>query len=136
MMAYATIDDLQARFPRDLTSEEHDRVPTMLDDASFMLSVRAPGLQAAIDEDDETITTAAMLLVVAMVKRALLAQAAQQTVNPAVDSVAETWGTYSQSVKYRSNDGNLFLYGSELEYLLGLIRGVMAQAVSMRSPGL
>jgi hypothetical protein len=77
-----------------------------------------------------------MLLVVAMVKRALLAQAAQQVVNPAVDSVSETWGTYSQSVRYRAPGGYLYLYDRELDDLLGLLRGNRADAVSMRSPGL
>jgi hypothetical protein len=136
MASYATVGDLTSRFPRDLTGIEEGQVPTMLQDASFLLSVKAPGLQAAVDGGDEVITQAAMLLTVAMVKRALLAQAAQQAVNPAVDQVAEAWGPYSQSVKYRSDNGNLFLYGSELDYLLGLIRGDQAAAVSIRSPGL
>ena len=54
----------------------------MLEDASFLLSIKVPGLQEAIDGGDEAITHAAMLLTVAMVKRSLLAQAAQQTGQP------------------------------------------------------
>jgi hypothetical protein len=135
-MAYATLQELTDRFPRALTAAETAQAPTMLDDASFLLSVKVPGLQEAIDGGDETITTAAMLLTVAMVKRALLAQAASQTVNPAIDSLAQTFGPYSSSVKYRSPGGDLYLYDNELEYLLALLRGDMADAVSMRSPGL
>ena len=77
-----------------------------------------------------------MLLTVAMVKRALLAQAAQQTiVNPAVSQISETWGPFGQVLKLREDAGNLFLYPSELESLLALLRGDLATAVSVRSPG-
>jgi hypothetical protein len=133
---YATLDDLAARFPRELTSAEQDQAEVLLADASFLLSVQAPGLPAAIAGGDEAIVTAAMLLTVTMVKRALLAQAAQQTVNPAADQITQAWGPYSQSIKYRSPGGNLYLYDSELEYLLALLRHDVAEAVSMRSPGL
>lgn len=134
-MAYATTDDLVARFPRELTTLESSQVETMLDDASFLLDLKAPGLSAAVESGDEDITYAAMLLTVTMVKRSLLTQAAQQNANPAVEQVAEAWGPYSQSVRYRSPGGNLFLYDSELEQLLALLRGEAAAAVSMRSPG-
>lgn len=136
MTDYATMQDLTDRFPRALTAPEAAQAPLMLEDASFLLSVRAPGVQAAVDAGDETITHAAMLLTVAMVRRALLAQAASQTVNPGLESLAQTFGPYSSSVKYRSDDGNLFLYDSELEYLRGLLRGDISAAVSIRSRGL
>jgi hypothetical protein len=134
--AFATIEELTERFPRALTAAETAQAPTMLDDASFLLATRVVGLQEAIDNGDETLAMAAMLTVVAMVRRALLAQAASESVNPGVDSVAQTFGPYSSSIKYRSNEGALFLYPNELDYLLALIRGDMAEAVSMRSPGL
>ncbi len=108
----------------------------MLDDASFLLSVKAPGLQAAVDGGDPVITQAAMITTVVMVKRALLAQAAQQTNTPGVDQVSQQFGPYSTSVKYRSDDGGLWLYASELDALLGLLRGDTSAAVSMRSAGL
>src|SRR4029077_15811212 len=128
--------DLQARFPRALTTAETALVdPTMLDDASFLLSLRVPGLQAAVDGGDEVIVQAAMLTTVAMVKRSLLAQAAQQTAGPAVESIGQTFGPYAQNIKYRNDSGNLWLYDSELEALFGLLGG-NADAVSVRSPGL
>lgn len=135
-MAYATLADLTARFPRDLTSAEQEQAPTLLDDASFVLSVKAPGLQQAIDGGDETVTQAALLLTVTVVKRALQAQANQQANTPAVDQVSQTWGPFSQSVSYRSADAGLYLYDSELRSLLGLLRDDMAEAVAMRSAGL
>jgi Phage protein Gp19/Gp15/Gp42 len=135
-MAYATEEDLEPRFPRALTAAEANQVEILLDDASFLLSIRVPGLDAAIEGGDEDITHAAMLTTVTMVRRSLLAQAAQQTVNPAIEQIGQTFGPYGQNIKYRSDSGNLWLYGSELEYLLGLLRGDVSEAVSMRSPGL
>lgn len=133
-MAYATTAELQARFPRTLTAAELAQAETMLEDASFLLATKVPGLQEAVD-DDAVIAQAAMLLTVAMVRRALLAQAAQQTVNPMVEQVAQGFGPYSSSIRYRTTGGDLWLYPNELEYLLGLLRGDNATAVSMRSPG-
>ena len=135
MAAYADIDDLTARFPRALTAAEVAQVPTMLDDASFLLSVKATGLDAAVD-GDPVIAQAAMLTTVAMTKRALQAQAAQQTSSPGVDQVSQQFGPYSTSVKYKTDDGSLWLYNSELEAVLSLLRGDNAAAVSMRSGGL
>jgi hypothetical protein len=140
---YATVTDLTApgRFPRALTEAELASAPTMLADASFLLSVKVPGLAAAVTAEAETgedgpITQAAMLMTVAMVRRALLAQASQQNTNPAVDSLSEAWGPFNRSIKYRSDDGNLYLYDREVEYLEDLLRGSNAEAVSMRSRGL
>jgi hypothetical protein len=127
---YAELDDLTDRFPRDLTSTEEDRAETLLADASFWLGVWVPGLA---DTTDETVLEAAKLLVVAMARRSLIAQAQEL---PGVQSTAESWGSYNQSVTYRNPEGNLYLYGTELDNLLGLLRGNRAAAVSMRSPGL
>jgi hypothetical protein len=134
---YADIGDLTApgRFPRALTSAETAAAPTMLEDASFWLSVWVPGLAEAVEGGDAVLTEAAMLTTVAMVRRSLLATAAQQTASPGVDQISQQFGPYSSTVKYRSDDGNLWLYTRELDTLLGLLRGDTAAAVSMRSPG-
>jgi hypothetical protein len=136
VVAYATLSDLTDRFPRALTDEETALADTMLADASFLLSMRVYGLQNAIDNGQPGVAQAAMLLVVAMVRRALLAMAAQAAASPNVDSVSEAWGTYSQSVKYRSDNGALFLYQSEIDDIFSQIYGTTAAAISMRSPGL
>lgn len=135
MTPYATIEELQARFPRALTPEETTQAETMLEDASFLLSIKTPGLQAAIDNGDEEVIHSAMLLTVAMVKRSLLAQAAQQTVTPGTEQVSQTFGPYSQSIKYSSDAGNLWIRDDEWESLLILLRGDSAAAVSLRSQG-
>ena len=107
----------------------------MLEDASFLLATRVPGLQAAIDGGDLVIANAAMLATVNMVGRALLNRSAQQSGQPGVDQVSQQFGPYSSTVKYRSDSGDLYLYASEWDYLLRLVGGDMSAAVSMRSPG-
>lgn len=133
MTQYAELEDLVARFPRDLTSVEEDAAPTLLADASFWLGVWVPGLEDSIQGGDEQLAQAAKLLVVAMVKRSLLAQVPD---NPGVASTTNTAGPYSQAVTYRNPEGNLYLYGRELEDISSLLRSTRADAVSMRSPGL
>lgn len=133
MTTYAELADLQARFPRDLTSAEQDAAPTLLGDASFWLGVWVPGLDNAITGGDEVLAQAAKLLVVSMVKRSLLSQVPD---NPGVQSTTSTAGPYSQSVTYRNPEGNLYLYGTELTSITDLLWPNKAQAVSMRSPGL
>lgn len=128
-MAYADLDDLRERFPRDLTEAEEARAGTLLDDASFWLGVWVSGLAGAVDTSEQ-VAQAAKLLVVAMVKRALLAAV---VADPAVESISESAGPFNRSIKYRNPEGNLFLYGSELAALEGLLA---PSAVSMRSPGL
>ena len=127
MPTYATIDDLIDRFPRNLTGPESGRAETLLGDASFWLSAWAPGLDVAISGGNPDLVEAAKLLVVAMVRRALL--------DPGTESrQSETAGIYT--VRYRNPEGNLFVYGRELDSILTLLTGDRAQAVSIRSPGL
>lgn len=135
MIPYATLEDLQERFPRALTAAETTLAETMLEDASFLLASRMPGLQEAIDGGDLVVEHAAMLATANMVKRALLALAAQQTSQPGVDQVSQQFGPYSSTIKFRNDSGDLYLYASEWEYLLSLLRDNPAVAVSMRSPG-
>jgi hypothetical protein len=127
---YAEFADLEARFPRDFTSEEEDRAETLLEDASFWLGVWVPGLDAAISSGDAQAVTAAKLLVVTLVIRALMVSATGA--DPGVAS--ETVGPFS--VTYRNPEGNLYLYDRELSDIVDLLRSNRAAAVSMRSPGL
>lgn len=127
MPSYAEVADLSARYagaiPAGLDAQ------TLLDDASFWLSAWVDGLDDAItsSEPGSEIAEAAKLLVVAMVKRSLQdggSESRQQ----------ENYGVFS--VRYRNPEGNLFLYGRELDSILALLQPNRATAVSMRSPGL
>jgi hypothetical protein len=127
MPTYAELFDLKDRFPRDLSPAEQARAQTLLGDASFWLSAWVPGLDAAITGGNAELVEAAKLLVVAMVRRALL--------DPGTESrQSESAGIYT--VRYRNPEGNLFVYGRELDSILTLLTSDRAQAVSMRSPGL
>ena len=133
MATYADLaQDFVPRFPRTLTEAESSRATTLLEDASFWLSVWVPGLQAAIDGGNEQAETAAKLLVVAMVRRALLAPA----VDDGIQSQLLQAGPYQANVVYRNPDGNLYLMRAELDSLKGLLSGNQSGAVSIMSPGL
>ena len=127
MPSYADISDLVSRFPRALSPAENERAEVLLGDASFWLSAWAPGLDLAITGGDADLTEAAKLLVVAMVRRAML--------DPGTEArQSETMGLFT--VRYRNPEGNLFVYGRELDSILALLTSDRAAAVSMRSPGL
>jgi hypothetical protein len=121
---YATVNDLQARYPRELTSDEEDRAAILLDDASLRLDVWVPGL--AVSTDDQVLKLA-KLTAIDMVLRALVT-------SPEAQAGVQSEGVGPFTVTYR--DGNLFLYDRELEGLLALLMPNRASAVSMRSPGL
>lgn len=125
MPKYAELNELQARYPGTLPTQPDP--DTLLGDASFWLSAWVPGLDAAINGGDAELEEAAKLLVVSMVKRALSA--------PGAENVAqETVGVFS--VRYRNPEGNLYVYGSELDTILLLMTKDRQAAVSYRSPGL
>ena len=128
MTAYATLEDLQARYTGQIDPET---AGTLLGDASFWLGVWVNGLDAAVTTNSD-VATAAKLLVVAMVKRALQSQVADL---PGVQSITQAAGPYNQAITYRNPEGNLYLYGNELEAITSLISSPQ-DAVSMRSPGL
>lgn len=123
MTVYATVDDLQDRYPRELTDDEAARAEFLLGDASLRLDVWVPGLA---DTTDSSVLGLAKLTVIDMVSRALT--------SPAADPSIASEGIGPFSVTYR--DGNLFLYARELDALLALLMPNRATAVSMRSPGL
>jgi hypothetical protein len=122
---YAELSDLQSRYPGTLPTQPDPE--TLIGDASFWLSVWVPGLDAAITGGDVELEEAARLLVVSMVKRALAAPGAENVQQ-------ETVGVFS--VRYRNPEGNLYVYGRELDTILLLMTKDRAAAVSYRSPGL
>lgn len=132
MTTYAEPEDLEARFPRELTDAEETRLPTLLEDASFWLGVWVPGLDDAV-VTDERVAEAAKLTVVSMVRRSLLTTVPD---DPSVSSTNQAVGPFQYQVTYRNPEGNLFLYDRELATLMGLLRPYQGDAVSMMSPGL
>lgn len=124
-MPYADLTDLSERMT--VPAADAQRAAVLLGDASFWLSAWVPGLDDAITGGDPELTTAGKLLVVAMVKRALEAPGAE-------NMQQETAGVFT--VRYRNPEGNLYVYGRELETILALMTADRAAAVSYRSQGL
>lgn len=132
MTTYADPEDLTARFPRELTGEEEERLPILLEDASFWLGVWVPGLDDAVATNDQ-VAQAANLTVVSMVRRSLLTTVLD---DPSVSATNQVVGPFQYQVTYRNPEGNLFLYDRELASLMALLRPYQGDAVSMTSPGL
>jgi hypothetical protein len=132
MTTYAEPDDLIERFPRELTDAEADRLPTLLEDASFWLGVWVPGLDDAVTTNAQ-VAQATKLTVVSMVRRSL--QSTFQD-DPTVSATNQVVGPFQYQVTYRNPEGNLFLYDRELAALMALLRPYRGEAVSMTAPGL
>lgn len=128
---YAELGDLQALFPRELTPAEEARAEALLEKASFWLGVWVPEL---VGSTDEAVLEAAKYIVIDMVTRSLMATAEGRP--DGAESVSRNSLSFSETIRFRNPDGNLFLYARELDDLEGLIRGCRSTAVSYPSPGL
>lgn len=126
MPSYALVTDLNPRL-NGVTVPAGTNTQQALDDASFWLAAWVDGLDDAITNGDAELTEAAKLLVVAMVKRSFSDSGSETRQQ-------ETYGMFA--VRYRNPEGNLFLYGRELDSILALLQPNRATAVSMRSKGL
>lgn len=113
-MAYATVEDLEARYG-ELTDEQQEQASVLLDDAAVLIDC-----MASIDTEDETRMAAAKAVSCSMVNRALSASesdmygVSQQTMTAAT--------SYSQSMSYANPSGDLYLTGTE-KAMLGISGG-------------
>jgi hypothetical protein len=102
--AFATVDDLQARW-HSLTEAEQAQATTLLSDASQLIVDTMPGYVSA---SALTLTG----IVCAMVKRAMLAGD-----NAGVSSTQQTTGPFNESVSYTNPLGDLYLTKAEKQRL-------------------
>lgn len=111
-MAYATVDDVQARLGRPLTDEEKALAATLLDDVEARIRARIPDLdeRVAADENYEALVVQVEANAVLRVLR-----------NPE-GYRQETEGNYSYSLSAAVASGHLFVMDSEWG-LLGSGRG-------------
>ena len=109
-MAYATVDDLEARW-RPLTEDEAAKAETLLDDAGVMLASLV-----TVDEGDEQQLALLRVVSCSMVTRAMM------------DSESETFGLsqvdygmgpFSQAAHFANPSGDLYLTAQE-KRLLGV----------------
>lgn len=107
MAALATVDDVAARW-RPLTSEEIVIVSTLLDDASDMVRVRFPSIDADIVSGAVSAATA-VRVVAGMVRRAMMNRD-----NEGITQGSETIGPFGISQSYANPSGNLYLSKDDL----------------------
>jgi hypothetical protein len=102
MVALASVEDVAIRW-RPLTSEEMIIVETLLEDASDMVRVRFPNVDADILAGTVRAATA-VRVVAGMVRRAMMNRD-----NEGITQGAETVGPFSVSHSYANPSGNLYL---------------------------
>lgn len=107
-MAYATVEDLEARW-RTLDSDEEARSAVLLDDASVMLTEQ-------VEVDPEDTQQAALLKIVCcnMVIRAMLASESDAY---GVSQIDYGMGPFSQAAHFANPNGDLYLTGQEKDLL-------------------
>jgi hypothetical protein len=106
MAAYATVDDLVARW-RPLSTEEQARAGVLLDDAA----VRIDATVATSDPATEQELAARLIVSCDMVKRAMSAGGI------GVTSQQETMGPFSTSQQFANPTGDLYLSKSDRKLL-------------------
>lgn len=112
-MAYATIDDLEARYG-EVPIELSDRVDALLEDAATILDA-----QVVVDISDQQQLARLRLVSCSMVNRAL--QAAESDAY-GISQASMTAGSYTQSMSYANPSGDLYLTGTE-KRMLGIGTG-------------
>lgn len=110
-MAYATVQDLEARYGA-LTDGQQERASVLLDDAAVLID-------SAATIDTEARESAAKVVSCAMVNRAL--QAAESDAY-GVSQATMTAGSYSQSMSFANPSGDLYFTSTE-KALLGISGG-------------
>lgn len=115
MGAYASVDDLTARWRPLTTDEEIDTATVLLEDASVQIRAEIPGLAARIEAGDTDALAAVVRVECAMVKRAMTAGDG----GFGVTSTQETHGPFSRTFQYSNPMGDLYLTKAERRLLGG-----------------
>lgn len=103
-MAYATVEDLEARW-RTLSSDEHDIATTLLEDAAVYLESLV-----TVDSSDEHQAAVLKMVSCAMVKRAMIASESSAF---GVAEATASMGPFSQTMQYSNPSGDFYLTSSE-----------------------
>ncbi|MFL1441823.1 Gp19/Gp15/Gp42 family protein [Nocardiopsis protaetiae] len=122
-MAYATVEDVQARLNRPLTDEEEGMAETLLGDVEAILRSRIPDLDERAENPDY------LALVVQVEANAVL-----RVIRNPDGFRQETDGNYSYTVSAAVASGHLFVMDSEWA-LLGVTKGAFTITPHLRAPG-
>lgn len=109
MVAFATVDDLEARW-RPLSTTEQDRAEVLLDDAAVYLSALV-----TVDADDTEQEAILKTVSCSMVQRVMSADV--DTFG--LSQTSMTAGSYTQSMTFANPSGDFYLTGFE-KRLLGI----------------
>lgn len=106
-MAYATLDDVEARLGRPLTSAEQTKVEAYLDDVSALMDARVPSLAARLAEGD----------IAESLPRMVAASAVLRVVNNPQGVRQRSVDDYQETFDARAASGFLYLLEDEVELL-------------------
>lgn len=112
-MAYATVEDVESRFTRELTDEERTLVQSRLEDVEAVIRTRIPDL------DEKVASGALSEQVIIMVESEAVLRVLR---NPEGFS-QETDGNYSYSMSSTNAPGRILILPEEWAWL-GLRRGI------------
>lgn len=108
-MAYATVDDLEARW-RPLSTTEQDRAEVLLDDAAVYLSALV-----TVDDSDQAQADVLKVVSCSMVQRVM----SSDVDTFGVSQASMTAGSYTQSMTFANPSGDFYLTAME-KRLLGI----------------
>lgn len=109
MVAFATVDDLEARW-RPLSSAEQERAEVLLDDAAVYLSALV-----TVDDSDQEQADVLKVVSCSMVQRVM----SSDVDTFGVSQASMTAGSYTQSMTFANPSGDFYLTAME-KRLLGI----------------
>ncbi len=109
MEAYASVEDLQARWRPLSSGDEKARAEQKLKDASLVVADECRRFGVELDIDDDLTKDALSLTVCEMVKRAMMSHVDQAPITQG----GVTVGPFSQSLTYANPTGDLYLTSAE-----------------------
>lgn len=114
-MAYATVADLEARWPeKTFTLDEEAAAGVLLDDAAVYLDSLV-----TVDSSDSHQADVLRIVSCSMVRRAMVASSSSAL---GVDEMSATMGAFSQTQHFSNPSGDMYLTGNERS-LLGIGSG-------------
>lgn len=122
-MAYATVEDVESRFTRELTDEERTLVQSRLEDVEAVIRTRIPDL------DEKVASGALSEQVIIMVESEAVLRVLR---NPEGFS-QETDGNYSYSMSSTNAPGRILILPEEWTWL-GLRRGIFTIRPYLKMP--
>lgn len=110
LLSFATVEDVEARW-RSLSSDERSIADVLLDDASDIIRVRWPEMDARVLSGG--ISTQTLVRITAgMVRRAMMNRDVE-----GITQMQETTGPFSNGATYTNPNNNLYLSADDIRAL-------------------